>query len=68
MCGMKQEAAKMREMTDTNTQTKNPKRLLVSSEAEHTEKEKNLLLQLECLHNCHFQFYIIPFSTHLLRV
>lgn len=58
-----------RDMTDTNTQSKTPKRLLVSSEAEHMEKKKNLLLpQLECLHNCHFQFYIIPFSTRLFRV
>lgn len=56
-------------MTDTNTQSKTPKRLLVNSEAEHMEKEKNLLLpQLECLHNCHFQFYIIPLSTHLFHV
>lgn len=67
---MKQEAAaKMREMTDTNAHKKNPNRQLVSTEAEHMEKEKNLLLpQLECLHNCHFQFYIIPFSTHLFHV
>lgn len=66
---MKQEAAEMRDRTDTNTQPKPPNRLLVSAEAEHMEKEKNLLLpQLECLHNCHFQFYIIPFSTHLFRV
>jgi len=56
-------------MTATNTGTKNPNRLLARSEAKHTEKEKNLLLlQLACLHNCHFQFYIIPFSTRLLGV
>lgn len=65
----KQEAAKMREMTDTNAHKKNPNRQLVSTEVEHMEKEKNLLLpQPECLHNCHFQFYIIPFPTHLFHV
>lgn len=47
----------------------NPNRLLVSAEVEHMENEKNLLLpQPECLHNCHFQFYIIPFSAHLFHV